>query len=109
MAAVKRACHAHEHGLYTASGTPTRTRGHSPHALCVQEGVFSQHCTRRVGLTRWWPVSLQEVPERRNPGEFKDLDMARRFDVDEVEGFQAMVTTMLSSDPSGPAFFLQHR
>ncbi len=44
----------------------------------------------------------------RNPGEFKDLDFVKRIDVDELEGAQAMFTTVLGSDQSS-SFLLQHK
>jgi hypothetical protein len=43
-----------------------------------------------------------------NPGEYKDLDQMKKLDVDEGEGLQALLTTVVSSGED-MNFMLQHR
>ena len=43
-----------------------------------------------------------------NPGEFRELDHVKKIDVDEGEGLQVAITTMLHAD-SSTMFNVQHR
>lgn len=43
-----------------------------------------------------------------DPGDFKDLDQSKKIDVDEGEGLQAMVTTMIHAGEKS-SFYVQHR
>ena len=42
-----------------------------------------------------------------NPGDFKDLDRSKTIDVDEQEGLQSVLTTMLHADADSQ-FMVQH-